>query len=591
MVYYHTSGNVKMLRMIIIDYESASEVSPYEYMKNYIEKCPESTDDTKLSWIADSFLGFHRHKQFLKEVASHLSEEISVDDQDYFMITFHAVTFQCEPKDMPNLYKCLFNLGKPLLNTFTKFLSNNEVLTFISQVARASYDTNFITEKIIKPLFEWQPYISDMAHTYAEHVKKMESRKLKPPTVPVQMNVLNRKGKESVNAQQSAVFPATPANSMTRKVRMVTKSSIDKKLKQIHEKNKQKAENLLNNVKTNDFHHAQTKTEKYFKTISDIKDELETDFAKTKPKPILTIKSNPAPVKENAATVKRINKRIQLEEEEEVLWFQNALKFCKNTYKVDELIKYDRQESERERVMDIEKKHLLGQITHEEAVLAKKLLIAKNKKKYEEFLKDKEVWNAEIERWRKEESEKNRKQVESLCMTEFNLLQARNEMMTKKKETAEKLKQESEMILAEALRKKQEELEHRVNMIKEIKILAMIAKKAKVPKIVDLTETAGLGLLSEMSLAELQERIHAMKIGLKEELEMKRQAIIKESKAAKQDLEETKVSIKNYMSEKAISRKQTNKSKLTLVGSSSKEISDLKKILDEKRKLRIKLTS
>ncbi|XP_021184622.3 cilia- and flagella-associated protein 99 [Helicoverpa armigera] len=592
MVYYHTSGNVKLLRNIIIDYGAASEVSPYEYMKSYIEKCPETTEDTKLSWIAETFLSFQRHRTFLQEIASHLHEELTDEEQDYFMIILHAVTFQCVPKDMQLLYKCLFNLSKPLLNTFTKFLSNNEVLTFISQVAQSSYDTNFITEKIIGPLFEWQPYISDMAHSYAEHVKKMENRKIKPLTIPVQPNVLNRKGKEYIPPPvQPGFFPATPPNSMlNKKKRMLTKTAIDQKLKQIHEKNKQKAAHLLNDVKNKDFHYAQLKSDRYYKRLSSIRDEIEIENTKAKPRQNSILKASPPPVKETATTIKRMNKRIQLAEEDEVQWLHNVMKCCRNTVKIDEITEYDRQEKERERLLDIEKKHLLGQITYEEALLSKKKLLEENKKKYEEFVKEKEAWNEEIERWRKVEMEKNRKQVEKLSMIELSLLQAKNDIAAKKKESADKVKKETEMILAKAIQEKQEQLERRVNMIKEIKILAMIARKARVPKIIDLTETSGLGLLCEMSMAELQERLNAMKIELKDEIETKRTLIRDENKAAKQDLEETKTTIKNYLSEQTMLRKRNRKSNLTLVKStSSKEVTDLKKILEEKRKMRIKL--
>ncbi|KAF9808705.1 hypothetical protein SFRURICE_010027 [Spodoptera frugiperda] len=592
MVYYHTSGNVKMLRNILLDYGATSEVSPYEYMKAYIEKCPEDIDDTKLSWIAETFLGFTRHKQFLTDIASHLSEELSDDDQDYFMIVFHAVTFQCKPKDMHYLYKCLFNLSKPLLDTFTKFLSNNEVLTFISQVAQTNYDTAFITAKIIGPLFEWQPYISDMGHTYAEHVKKIESRKLKPPTVPVQPNVLNRKAKDTLPAVQSAIMPATPPNSMhNRNKRMLTKSAIDQKLKQSHEKNKQRAARLLNDIKNKDFHYAQQKSEKFHKRISSIRDEIETEFAKPKQKQKSVITANPPPVKENAATVRRMNKRIQLAEEEEVQWLKNVMKSCRNVVKIDELTEQDRQERERQRLLDIEKKHLMGQISYEEAVLAKKKMVEENKKKHDEFLKEKETWNEEIERWKKHEMEKNRKQAEKLSLCELNLIQSKGEVLMKKKEMAERIKKESEMILAQTMKEKQEELDRRITMIKEIKILAAIAKQARVPKVIDLTETSGLGLLCEMSIAELQERLNAMKMSLKEELDKKKSLIKEENRAAKQELEETKQSVKNYISERAMLRKHNKKSNLTIVSStSSKEINELKKLLEEKRKMRIKLT-
>ncbi|CAH0669038.1 unnamed protein product [Spodoptera exigua] len=581
-----------MLRNVLRDYEGTSDMSPYEYMKTYIEKCPEDIDDAKLSWMAETFLGINRHKQFLTDIASHLSEELSEDDQDYFMIVLHAVTFQYTPKDMQLIYKCLFNLSKPLLSTFTKFLSNNEVLTFISQVAQVSYDSIFITKKIIEPLFEWQPYISDMGHTYAEHVKKIENRKFKPPTIPIQPNVLNHKSKDvSLPPVQSALLPPTPPNSMHNKnKRMLTKSAIDNKLKQSHEKNKQRAAHLLNDVKNKDFHYAKQKSEKYFKRISSIRDEIETELVKPKQKQKSAIKSKPPLVKENAATVKRMNKRIQMAEEEEVQWLQNVMKSCRNTVKIEELTEYDRQERERERLLDIEKKHLMGQISYEEAVLAKKRMVEENKKKYEEFLKEKETWNEEIERWKKLEMEKNRKQAEKLSLCELNLIQAKGNNLMKKKEIAEKVKKESETILEQTMKEKQEELDRRINMIKEINILAAIAKKSKVPKVIDLTETAGLGLLCEMSIAELQERLSAMKMALKDELDMKKSLIKEEHKAAKEEIEETKQSIQKYLSERAELRKHNKKTNLTIVNTSSKEINELKKILEEKRKMRMKLS-
>ncbi|KAM3968288.1 LOW QUALITY PROTEIN: cilia- and flagella-associated protein 99 [Aphomia sociella] len=593
MVYYYTSGNVKMLRNMIIDYAVSKEVSPYEYMKSYIEKCPESTEDAKLSWITESFLGIEKHSQFLKEIAAYMSDELSEEDQDYFMIIFHAVIFQIKAKDMNIFYKCLFNLSKPLLNTFTKFLSNNEFLPFISQIAHNTYDTNYITDKIIKPLFAWQPYISEMAHTYAEYVKRLENRKVKPPTIPVQPNVLNRKGKDQVLLLGPTSLPATPPNSLQIKnKKMLPKSVIDQRLKHFHEKNQQRASRLLNNVKNKKFHYAEEKSDRYYKRISSIRDEIENEVTKalSKPKKDIKLKNHYPPVKETAATIKRMSKRIQVAEEEEVEWLQTLMTTCRNTTKIEELEEQDRQQKERERLFDIERKHLMGQISHEEAVIEKKLR-DENKKKYEEFLKEKENWNEQIEKWKKLEMEKNRKQVEKLSMIELNLLQAKNGILAKKKEVADKLKKESEVLLVKAMKDKQEELEQRVNMIKEIKILTMVAKKARVPRIIDLTETSRLGLLCEMSMAELHERLCVFKVGLQEELERKKVIIREDKIAAKKELEDTKNNIKQFMTEHAISRKQNKKIKVNLESSSSKEISELKKILEEKRRLRIKLSN
>ncbi|XP_053600446.1 cilia- and flagella-associated protein 99-like [Plodia interpunctella] len=587
MVYYLISENVKMLRKINNDYAASQEVSPFEYMKSFIEKCPENAEDAKISWIAESFLGIQKHKLFLTEIATKMNEVLSDEDVDYFVIILHAVTFQIEPKDMQLFYKCLFNLSKPLLNTFTKYLSNNEVLKYIAQVAQNSYDTNYITEKIIAPLFIWQPYISDMAHNYALYIKKIENRKIKPPTVPIQPNVLNRKGKER-KPTSTGVFPLTPPNSIrTKNKKMLTKNEIDEKLKSIHEKNKERATNMLNFVRTKNFRYAQVKSDRYYQRLSDIKDGVEVQYStRSYPKPTNAATTKPAPVvKETAATLRRMNKRVQMAEEEEVEWLQTLMKTCRNTATIEEIEDRNRQELERQRLLDIEKKHLKGLISYEEAVLAKSRVKEENKKKYEEFLKEKELWNEEIEKWKKIEMEKNRRSSEKLSEIELNVLKAKQNAAVKKKENADKVKQETDFLIAKALKEKQEELEYRIKMIKEIKILSMIARKARVPKIIDLTETSGLGLLCEMSMAELQERLAAFKIGLSEELERKKKLIKEQNAAAKEDLENTKKSIKSYMADKETSRKQNTKT--VIEPSTTKEINDLRKILVEKRKQRL----
>lgn len=593
MVYYYTSENIKMIKNILIDYGALNEVSPCEYMKSYIVKCPDTADDSKLSWIVETFLGTQKHIIFLKEITAHILNVLSEEDQHYFRIILYAFIFQIEPKDMQNVYKCIFNLSKPLLSIFTKLLSNNEILTFILQAAQNSYDTNYITEKIIQPLFKWQPYIREMNHNYAEYVKKIESRKYKAPTIPLQPSVLSRKGIEVPTISQQISLPATPPNSLHIKSRrMLTKSAIDQKLKRSHEKNKQRSTNLLNDAKNTNYHFAQLKADKYHKKPSNIKTQGDTEFTSTLPRlrQNIVVKSSPLPVKETTATLKRMHKRIKMVEEQEIEWLHNLVKCCKNTTKVEELEEFDTQERERKRLLNIEKKHLLGQITHEEAQIAKNKLQEDNKKKYDEFLKDKAKWNLEIEKWKKLELDKNRKQIEILSLIELNLLKAKNEITTKKKETADKLKKESEFMVAQAMKQKQKELERRIRMIKEIKILAVISKKAKVPKIIDFTETSGLGLLCEMSIVELQERLSMIKIGLNDELEKKKKLIKDEKNSAKKQLDDTKNSIKNYFIEHAVLRKENKSSKISFENSQLREIRDLKRILEEKRKQRLKFS-
>lgn len=592
MVYYYISKNVKMLRNVINDYDTLKETSPCVYMKKYIEKCPETMENAKITWTVETFLSIQKHAQFFEDLKTYISKELSEEDQDYFLIIIDAIVFHITPKDTSLLYKCLFNVSKPLLKTFTTLLSSDEVLSFISQVAQSYYDTSFITEKIIGPLFTWKPYLKDMADKFNRYVSKIENQKIKRATIPVSPRVLNRKIKKSFLKSMKEPSLVTPPNSLRKGTKMLTKSVIDQKLKEIHDINKQKALCLLNTVKAQNFHYANEKSQKFYSKLSSIKEEIKSEYDNTFPKlkPKVNLYSIPPVVKETATTLKRINKRIQLSEKEELQWLEDLMVNCKNTTKIEELEEYDRQERERERLLDIERKHLLGKISYEDAVIAKRKLYDENKKKYDIFLKEKRLWEEEIENWKKNEMIKNRKQVEKLSLLELDMLHAKNMNIAKKKENAHNIRNESEKMLSKSMKEKQEELERKINMIRELKILAIIAKKVKAPKIIDLTESSGLGLLCEMSIAELQEKLNVIKIELKEELDKKRKNIKEQKEAAKNDLEETKNAIKTFMSEREVIRKQKKNSKNVIDISSSKEINNLKKILEEKRNLRIKLT-
>lgn len=591
MNFYHTSVNIKLIRNILLDYDAALEVSPYEYMQAYIDKYSHQTGNIKLTWIAETFLSIHKHKAFLKAISGQFSEKLTDEEQDYFMIIFHAVTFQVKPKHMDLLFKTLFNISKLLLDTFTKFLSNNEILTYISDVAQDNYDTKYVTEKIISPLFTWQPYISEMAHNYATYLKKVESRRMKPPTIPVQPVVLNRKGKKETTSLPEIV-PQAPPNSRIRiknKI-MLTKSVIDRRLQTLKNNNKQKATDLLNTVKNSDFHYAQPKSDNIHRRNKYEMDQIEP---LPKSKKIIS-KTNLPPIRENFALIQRCNKRKKQIEQEEIDWLNDLLSCCRNQSRVDELDELERSEKEKERLYDIERKHLLGQLSYEEAILAKKKVHEQNKKKYEEYLRDKQLWNDTIGKWKMMQLQHAREQMEKCSITDLNIAAIRNELVERKKENAANLKKESADLHEEYLKSKQEEMEKKIKMIKEIKVLSLIAKKAKAPKIVDLTESSGLGLLCEMSIAELQERIAAMKIGIKEELDRKKARIKSSNDTAKKEYDEVSQSVKKFISEREVIRKLNiskinNKPNITLDAVSSKEIEELKKTLERKKNQRMNM--
>lgn len=595
MVYLYTSKNVKILKNLLIDFSKSSDISPCEYMKSYIDSWDDPTDDSKLCWIVETFLGIMKHDQFLKQTVAQFPSKLNDDDKDYLLVMVHGLIFQIQPSDMTLLYKCLFNLSKDILNVLTSSLKTCEFLDQISKIAQPIYDTNYVTEHILRPLSKWQPTMDKMSQMYGKYLAEIESLKIKPPTVPVQPNVLERKNKklEGLVSQQMSL-PATPPNSVCDKPkRMLTKSVIDKKLKQAFDMNKQKAMKLLNELKSEMYHYPRKRHYEKPKHSINLQKDSEQDWKKTfaKSKNRNWKKIPPMPVKENIATLKRFNERIKLTEREEIQWLQNLLCDCRSLSKFRELEEYERKERERDRILDIEKKHIQGQISFEEALLAKKKVHEENKKKYEEFMKEKELWNKELDKWNQEQIENNRKHFEKLSLIELNVLEARKKVTDKKKEEADLIKKENEILHLQSLQAKQEELKRKIQLIKEIKILSIIAKRAKLPKIIDLTETSGLGLLCEMSMAELQERLSSMKMNLKEELEAKSKLIKEKNVAAKKSLEDTRKKVAEFLDERKKLRNSNKNPPKPPIDVSTKEINELKMVLEAKRKLRQQLTT
>ena len=92
--------------------------------------------------------------------------------------------------------------------------------------------------------------------------------------------------------------------------------------------------------------------------------------------------------------------------------------------------------------------------------------------------------------------------------------------------------------IAEALKRKrdEEEFEHRrkqelIRQIRELEKIPIVRTKG-----FDPTETAGYGLLEEMSIAELRERIEFNKRKLEQDTESKRQANLAKKDAEAEDL-------------------------------------------------------
>lgn len=71
-----------------------------------------------------------------------------------------------------------------------------------------------------------------------------------------------------------------------------------------------------------------------------------------------------------------------------------------------------REEKYREYIEDLQKKHLQGLLSYEEALIAKQKCLKQKKEKTEEFKKEKEAWNKQLEEWKLQEQMRLQEAVE-----------------------------------------------------------------------------------------------------------------------------------------------------------------------------------
>ena len=89
--------------------------------------------------------------------------------------------------------------------------------------------------------------------------------------------------------------------------------------------------------------------------------------------------------------------------------------------------------------------------------------------------------------------------------------------------TVEAVSEESRALMARALEEAEEEMREKTELIRQIRTMERVPVVRS--KLVDLTQTGGQGLLVEMSVAELRERLSLLRVAEAQEEEERRRDI------------------------------------------------------------------
>jgi len=263
--------------------------------------------------------------------------------------------------------------------------------------------------------------------------------------------------------------------------------------------------------------------------------ETESLRKTTRAQPIPASLKKEVTVKLNAGAILREEKhfRAQMEAEKKRLKDLEA-----GAFDEDAFISWDLEQQAKEdqtRMDEIEMNHLNGLISREEAALAQQRAIDE---KTADVVESKIQTEARMKVYIADKvklGEINRKLVEDTAELYERVYEAKVKAAGEKSAEAKAVAAESKKLLEEAAVREAKENEKRAEIIRQIR--ALDSTPVDRAKVVDLSEIAGHGVLGEMSISELRERLAMTKARVAREEADRREEIGREKKDAQRQLQ------------------------------------------------------
>ncbi|XP_043201778.1 cilia- and flagella-associated protein 99-like [Amphibalanus amphitrite] len=256
------------------------------------------------------------------------------------------------------------------------------------------------------------------------------------------------------------------------------------------------------------------------------------------------------PAKRTAAQIFRELARCRVEQEEELKRL-SALEFVPVT---EEVVNKKAVELEEKEAHDRAERRMLALLTLENSIASKEKALEHKKKLGDKALQEKRNLRTVLAELRAQEqtlAEHVRRTVVALRERAREAVSA----VTQQKVTdARQFGEETLSLVREAQQQREEERQQRAQLIQEIRQL----ETTPLPRFkeLDLTETAGHGLLDEMSIVELRERLALLNMRRTAELREKNQMILKKKKEQEQQMELAEEILARFHETQALERQQ-----------------------------------
>ncbi|XP_074445122.1 cilia- and flagella-associated protein 99 isoform X2 [Larus michahellis] len=473
---------------------------------NESAKMLQTLNVTEENFVLDTLAGCIEYKSLLDVVVNAFfvrdGKYCLIAERNLYIVICYLAAFQLEELGLQHFSRIVKSLDTAKMQKFLRFFFNTLYLnTWIKDEWSQFYDSVYVKENWIDPLLRWQPRVQQLIEQLTD--------KLSNRTTTIKTSTVTQPEEFNLTVPKPRAIPIPLPIPVLEKRQPVPPSTYKppkekKQLEEIKRKNWRKAENTHDSSTSKPSFQAQK----------------------------IQSKIDNIPIKLNAAAILREGALYQRKMEQELKRIENLLRGAGDPSEFLEWQKQMRGKDMEEQLAEIECRRLQGKLSHEEAVLAHQNVIQENKKKADLIREEKAEMMHQYAEKRLQEQKEMRELVEQVVEGHKNAKQAKIKLQKYKQQIVQEVCEENRELLRQALEEEEEKLRKRYELIQQIRAIESLPSLRH--KFVDLTETGGHGLICEMSIVELRERLALLREAQKAAEEEKRDQIIHEKQAKEQ---------------------------------------------------------
>ncbi|KAF1471211.1 Cilia- and flagella-associated protein 99, partial [Eudyptula minor novaehollandiae] len=496
---------------------------------------------TEEKFVLDTLAGCIEYKSLLDVVVDAFfvrdGRYCLISERNLYIVICYLATFQLEELGLQHFSRIVKSLDTAKMQKFLRFFFNALYLnTWIKDEWSQFYDSLYVKENWIDPLLRWQPKVQQLIEQLTDILSNR--------TTTVKSSTVTQPKEFNLTVPKPRAIPIPLPIPLLEKRPPVPPSTYKppkekKQLEEIKTKNRRKAEvsqQLFLIAVTKYLFIPFTGRMRQYKCIITLSQSASCSYQALLFTYLLVLVSylctDNIPIKLNAAAILREGALYQRKMEQELKRIENLLRGAGDPSEFLEWQKQMRGKDLEEQLAETECRRLQGKLSHEEAVLAHQNVIQENKKKADLMREEKAELMHRYAEKRLQEQKEMRDLVEQVVEGHKNAKQAKIKLQKYKQRIVQEVCEENRELLRQALEEEEEKLRKRYELIQQIRAIESLPSIRH--KFVDLTETGGHGLICEMSIVELRERLALLREAQKAAEEEKRDQIIHEKQAKEQ---------------------------------------------------------